>query len=80
MAAKPLATGPVVSKILFSSHFLHFPTIESITKNQLSISDAIVVQKKFQSRMKVHFQWVGLLFSSHSFPQITFFGNNTIWF
>ena len=34
--------------------------------------DVIVVQKKFQSRRKVNFQGVGLLLSSHSFPNITF--------
>ena len=32
--------------------------------------DVIVVAKKFQSRMKVNFQGVGLLLSSHTFTKI----------
>ena len=35
--------------------------------------DVIVLQKKFQSRRKVHSLWVGLLFSSHSL-----YGRNTL--
>ena len=45
LAFWPLWIG-VVSTILFFSHFSRFSTVKPISKDRLSISDVIVVQKK----------------------------------
>ena len=58
----------VVSTIVFSFHFSCLHTVEPISKKTASISDVIVVQKRFQLRSKVHFLWVGLLMTSQRKP------------
>ena len=56
--------------------FARFRIVKPISAKQLSLYDIIVDQKKFHSRRKVQFLWVGLLFSSHSFPKLSLFGNS----
>ena len=68
----------VVLKILFFSQFFMFSYSQTyyLKISFLSLTSQLF-KKKFQSRKKVHFLGVSLLFPSHYFPQITFFGNNT---
>ena len=70
----------VVSTVVSGIHFARFPTVECITSKDCSfLLLSHSYSKKFQSRWKVHFLWVGLLLSSHSFSKVTFIGNNTLW-
>ena len=71
----PLVVSTTVSGVVFA----RFCTVEPISRKSAFHLWRHSWSKKFKSRRKVHFLCLGLLFSSHSFPKITFFGNNTIW-
>ena len=51
----------VVSIIVSGVYFYRFLQLNLLPRNRLSISDVIVVSKKFQSSKKVHFVWGGTI-------------------
>ena len=65
----------VVSGILFA----HFSKVKCINKACSFLLWSHSCSKKVSVKKEVHFLGVGLLLSSHSFPKITFIGNNTLW-
>ena len=82
-AALPTVPSRVVFSILFSSLFVSFSYCgvcsTRLLSSCLSIYHVIVIEKKFQWRMKVHPLWVGQLLSSQSFCKFTLLDWKAFW-